>query len=337
MVEDPNPPPALKETPPKDRIVNEKGQVETPHLESGNVSKPVLVTTSLSRTLDCLFANNASVFRCLPKYMGMTFLRGLVAQFFAYLFPEIIPTAVSVVLADVVLTRWHVAFIHSVISKENKLNIFKRVFSIKRPCSPAMRKATISVLVCSLAECAATYLPQGLALDWFNEADGSNDNDITINLSPSTVIFVCLGIGCLLKFLLVIPATVSKVRVAASIFAVSNARLAENQPLPETEDSIKSSKESYIRALLAKPKEPEEMLLPFDPTFDGMINEGEVIGVLDAWRSCDGASRCRIVKIYAFAGLLYVAQLALIYVAFRCVHPDGAEGMSGLNKRWMMI
>ncbi|KAI5302108.1 hypothetical protein KEM56_001030 [Ascosphaera pollenicola] len=322
MVEDPYPPPTLNQTSPKDTVVNEKGQVDVPHLESGTSEPRKLVTSSLSRTLDCLFKNGASAFRCLPKYVGMTMLRSFVTGFFAWFLPDMI-SVFAVVLADVVLTRWHVAFIHSLISKENKKNIFKRVFAIERPCSPTMRKATISVLVCSLAESTTTFLSVNLVLAWYGEDFSQAPNLGLDNYMP---LVTYLGLVGMLNFLLVIPATVSKVRVSASMFAAKNLQLQGRVSLTEPSDLPESTKFSKIRGyLFTAQQEPEEMLLPFDPTFDGMIEEGETIGVLDAWKSCNWSARCRIIKAYGIVGLLYIAKLVTIVTAVTLI----AEGKPG--------
>ncbi|KAI5297016.1 hypothetical protein KEM55_005266 [Ascosphaera atra] len=302
-------------------IDNEKGgsepsspvQSNTTDIESG--AAPRAPATSFIRTIPSTLKTGAStIFRGLKmhillnmmRFMVFLLLQGLLTFLTETVQTNLFSFAATMVFADVLLTRWHVAFVHAIMSKENAKGVWARVCAVQRPCAPAMRRATASVFLCSVVEITAAILPVKLFQIYNPFVSTDNAKEDSKNLMWFSL--KIMGVATLLELLLVVPATVTKARVAASVFAAQNLKIKEQM---RSQRVVVASPKGVVEVDEYEGELPEDTLLPFDPTFGGTVEEGEVIGLLDAWKSFEWPSRRQVLKYFGLAAAIHTALLVV--------------------------
>jgi hypothetical protein len=215
-----------------------------------------------------------------------------------------IPRGVDVVLATVVLSRISLAWNHIVISEPSTKYWFRRLPSIK-----LWPKVALPTLVASAAEQISVGLPVGLFLAFgMDKVTQSRVGDMSNSECRAYIIklLALIALGIFSAIAIVVPATVTLVRVQASL-------------LPEDQETI----------------------VPFDRSFGGRVVPAIVggsgcVGMLDAWKTFDWNSRVRILKVYGKVFLIqfgvYVLFFTLITAELRLIlGKDLAEYLKGLH------
>lgn len=240
--------------------------------------KQIPITSKLRSAMKHLRAKAGfwSRFRGLSLWIILAFTTGRIADVFAFV--PYIPGGVNYIMASVVTSHLYMAWTHIVISEPSSKYWFRRLPNIK-----LWSKVAIPTAVAGIADHLSGRLPMHLAqayrLDQLAESDFANMKACAIKVLVFKVMSV-LALGLILKVLIVIPASVTLIRVQASLLS-----------------------------------EEEETIVPFDRTFDGkvvpeIVDGSGVIGMLDAWKTFDWNSRVRLLKLYAKVG----AMEAAVYV-----------------------
>ena len=245
------------------------------------------ITTSIRRTINFLRSRYGylSSFRGVSLFVCLTFARMFIIQFFGI--PSFMNNwagfAVASVLADMILARWHMTWIHIVISEPSTKRWWRRAppFSTWTKIAPAMA-------VYSLATQFAKILPvaAGMSFGVFKrmkhpEFDPHN-GEVKAAFGQSLFIFFLI---IALAVLVQLPASVILIRVAASM-------------LPEENETV----------------------VPFDRSFGGKVTptiiggQGKV-GIVEAWTSFDWAARTRVLKL----AVKIVAIMMALWVFFALV------------------
>jgi len=181
-------------------------------------------------------------------------------------------------LAELVLARFEMTWVHIVISEPSTLPWYKRIPQGWKPFKNILPAAALK----SAATQIVMILPAAYAcnskLSRFHQTP---DTPMSPSDARAIVIdaFITMTMYLVLVVLIEIPATVTFVRVAASM-------------LPEQDESI----------------------VPFDRTFNGKVTPEIVggagkFGILEAWRSFDRSSRIRLLKLL---GKVVAIQIALM-------------------------
>ncbi|KUJ17240.1 uncharacterized protein LY89DRAFT_685152 [Mollisia scopiformis] len=228
--------------------------------------KPQPITSSFRRTLRHLGGFRAR-FRGILMYFISTFAIGVVGSILsAFPILSYIPRPFWNGVATVVCALLPLTWTHIAISQPSPKTWFRRIPSMK-----TWKKVAAPTAVLAVAEQLSVFLPVYLAM-----ATGLTDKkpkEIAYMNGGQQTATACKGLGVLafslaLSFLIVIPAKVTLVRVQASL-------------LPDTDESS----------------------VPFDRSFGGkvvpeIVGGSGVIGMLDAWKTFDWASRIRLIKAY---------------------------------------
>jgi hypothetical protein len=178
------------------------------------------------------------------------------------------------------------------------------------------KKVAAPTAVLAIAEQLSVYLPIYLAIVTGITDQKPEDVANMTGGQRTAMAFQGIGIfifGLVLAFLIVIPANVTLTRVQASLLS-----------------------------------DAEETIVPFDRSFGGkvipeIVGGTGVIGMLDAWKTFDWASRIRLIKTYVkvfamqFAvtilfALVLVAQIFMIVGRdwSKLIPEDGDKGDKGL-------
>lgn len=180
----------------------------------------------------------------------------------------IIAHALAKIAADVVLATVDMAWVHIVISEPSPKPLRKRVLGYRNwiKIAPAVG---LKAVASQLSFVLPLYLSIAVGLSPFDD-----DGKIAFNLQGSAGVGILKALApTLLSIALVvlveIPATVTMVRVAASM-------------LPEEDETV----------------------VPFDRSFGGKVTPAVVggagkIGLLDAWKTFTWPSRMRLLKLLA--------------------------------------
>ncbi|ODH45985.1 hypothetical protein GX48_07932 [Paracoccidioides brasiliensis] len=254
-------------------------------------SPPGPITRSLRTAILHLRARVGpwSRFHGLNVYLCMSICRTLLAKLFLsshHRNPDPLQSLV-LIATDVVSAPLELAWVHIVIS-----NPSERPFWWRIPGCGSWVKIAPAVALRSVASQLTLVLPAQLGLrliQWPVNQSNSSFSDPEYN--PNSDVLVALGVLVLswaLAVLVEIPATVTMIRVAASL-------------LPEEEETI----------------------VPFDRTFGGKVQpvllggSGGKIGLLDAWRTFTWPSRIRLLQVLAktFAMLTAVALTCAVFLA----------------------
>ncbi|EEH41167.1 hypothetical protein PAAG_03453 [Paracoccidioides lutzii Pb01] len=289
VVEDPHPdiytPITIPDSSSKSPINNTSSSLDTTAF-----SPPGPITRSLRTAILHLRARAGpwSRFRGLNVYLCMGICRTLLAKLFLsshHRNPDPLQSLI-LIATDVVSAPLELAWVHIVVSKPSERPFWRRI-----PGCSSWVKIAPAVALRSAASQLTLDLPAQLGLrliQWPVNQGNSSFSDPEYN--PNSDILIALGVLVLswaLVVLVEIPATVTMIRVAASLL----------------------------------PKE-EETIVPFDRTFGGKVQPvilggSGKIGLLDAWRTFTWPSRIRLLKVLAktFAMLTAVALTCAVFLA----------------------
>jgi len=251
-------------------------------------------------------------FRGLAIYIATAFAVNSVGGFLS-VFPllRIFPRPFWNGVATVLCATLSLAWTHIVISEPSPKTWFRRL-----PALRMWKKVAAPTAVLAIAEQLSVYLPIYLAIVTGITDQKPEDVANMTGGQRTAMAFQGIGIfifGLVLAFLIVIPANVTLTRVQASLLS-----------------------------------DAEETIVPFDRSFGGkvipeIVGGTGVIGMLDAWKTFDWASRIRLIKTYVkvfamqFAvtilfALVLVAQIFMIVGRdwSKLIPEDGDKGDKGL-------
>ncbi|KAH6717419.1 hypothetical protein DL95DRAFT_388792 [Leptodontidium sp. 2 PMI_412] len=228
--------------------------------------KPQLITSSFRRTLRHLGGFSARF-----RGFGIFIVNALAVQWIAGVLSVIpiinlLPRGFSNAVALVLCAQLSLTWTHIVISQPSPRTWFRRLAPVKM-----WKKVAIPTAVFALAEQLAVYIPIYMSiLAGLVDKDAKQIVDLTPN-QKTAMTFKAIGIlifGLVFAFLIVIPANVTLTRVQASLL-----------------------------------EDTEETIVPFDRSFGGkvipeIVGGSGMIGMLDAWKTFDWASRIRLIKTY---------------------------------------
>ncbi|KAF7512892.1 hypothetical protein GJ744_011995 [Endocarpon pusillum] len=244
------------------------------------------ITSSIRRTINHLRARYGylSRFRGLSLFLCLTIARLFIIQFVC--FPQFMTNWIGFcfasVLADLILARWEMTWIHVVISEPTQKNWWKRAPAIKN-----WTKIAPAVALWSMASQIAKVMPiiVGMSFGAFKRMSNPDyqpsRSELHAAAAQSLLVFV---LAVAFTVLIQLPATVIVVRVAASM-------------LPEENETV----------------------VPFDRSFGGKVTPAILggqgkIGMVEAWKSFDRSSRIRLVKLMAKILAIMTALWILVVV-----------------------
>jgi hypothetical protein len=251
------------------------------------------ITSSIRRTINHLRARFGylSAFRGLNLFICLSFARLFIIQFFGIpaFMNNWIGFCIASVLADVVLSRWLMTWIHIVISEPTQAKWWKRA-----PPINSWVKIAPAVALASAAAQFATVMPiiLGLSFGTFKRMRHPEFQPSRGELGAACAqsLFVVI-LTIVFAILVQLPTSVMLVRVAASM-------------LPEENETV----------------------VPFDRSFDGKVTPAIIggqgkIGMVEAWKSFDWSSRVRLVKLMAkVVAIMFALWLLAIAVTIGEAH-----------------
>ncbi|KIW23967.1 uncharacterized protein PV07_09709 [Cladophialophora immunda] len=276
---EPTDPPAYSATPaPKPA----HGQPDGPEDDTDGDAEVLLVrnkpfTASIRQTILHLRARAGywSRFRGLSMFLAWNMVGGFLISIIANIFPNRLGIAVAAIIAETALATWHMAWVHIVISEPSEKRWYKRI-----PTLRTWPKIAPAVALWATTHQVVAILPM-LVCGSFGSLKHMDNPDY----KPGRKDLYAVGGQGILGFslmvalfvLLQIPATVTLVRVAASM-------------LPEEDETI----------------------VPFDRTFGGKTTPAIIggqgkIGLVEAWRSFSWESRMRLLRLMAKVTLIFLA------------------------------
>jgi len=273
---DPSAPPAYSAAPKPTR-----GEPEDPDFDVEDDADVLLVrnkpiTASVRGTIEHLRARAGfmSRFRGLSMFLAWNMVCGFLISVIANVFHNRLGVAIAAIIAETALSTWHQGWIHIVISEPSEKRWYHRI--------PSMRtwpKMAPAVAIWATTNQIVSILPM-LVTGSFGSLKHMRNPDYEPGRKD---LFAVGGQGMLgvilmamLFVLLQIPATVTMVRVAASM-------------LPEEDETI----------------------VPFDRTFGNQTTPAIIggqgkIGLVEAWRSFPWASRMRLLKLMVKVTLIFI-------------------------------
>ncbi|KIW19504.1 hypothetical protein PV08_00076 [Exophiala spinifera] len=267
---EPTSPPAYSETPtPKTTDEEDGGDLLLVR------NKPV--TASIRATILHLRARAGywSRLRGLSMFIVWSFVSGFFVSTLGTAFGSRLGFAFAAILVETMLSTLHMAWIHIVISEPNPKRWYQRIPSVK-----TWPKIAPAVALWATANQVVAILPRLVcgsfgSLKHMNNPDYTPDKKDLYAVGAQGVMGMFLTV--LLFVLLQIPASVTMVRVAASM-------------LPEEDETI----------------------VPFDRTFGGkttptILGGQGKIGLVEAWRSFAWSSRVRLVKLMIKVAVIVMA------------------------------
>ncbi|EXJ57635.1 hypothetical protein A1O7_07984 [Cladophialophora yegresii CBS 114405] len=285
---EPTEPPAYSATTPAPKPTN--GLPEDPDLDPEDNAEILLVrnkpfTASIRATLQHLRARAGfwSRFRGLSMFLAWNMLCGFLISVIANVFlGNRLGVAFAAIVAETALATWHMAWVHIIISEPSQKRWYKRIPTIR-----TWPKIAPAVALWATTNQVVSILPM-LVCGSFGSLNRMRDPEY----EPGRKDLYAVGGQGVLGFslmvflfvLLQIPATVTLVRVAASM-------------LPEEDETI----------------------VPFDRTFGGKTTPAIVggqgkIGLVEAWRSFPWASRMRLLKLMIKVVLIFMACWMLVTI-----------------------
>ncbi|KIX99606.1 uncharacterized protein Z520_04239 [Fonsecaea multimorphosa CBS 102226] len=234
-------------------------------------------TASIRQTIQHLRARAGywSRFRGLSMFFAWNMICGLLISIIATIFPNRLGVAFAAIVAETALATFHMAWVHIVISEPSEKRWYKRIPSIR-----TWPKIAPAVALWATTHQVVSILPM-LVCGSFGSLKHMENPDY----QPGRKDLYAVGGQGVLGFslmvalfvLLQIPATVTLVRVAASM-------------LPEEDETI----------------------VPFDRTFGGKTTPAIIggqgkIGLVEAWRSFPWQSRMRLLRLMAKVTLIFLA------------------------------
>ena len=238
-------------------------------------NKPV--TSSLRATILHLRARAGywSRFRGLSLFLVWNVLTGIIISALSSASHNRLMLGVASIVAETILARYHMTWIHIVISEPSPKRWYKRVppFKTYTKIAPAVALWALSAQVVAILPMLVCGSFGSLKHMKNPEYQPDKKDLYAVGAQGFFGMFLMLTLFVLLQ----VPATVTMVRVAASM-------------LPEEDESI----------------------VPFDRTFDGQTRAEIVggqgkVGLVEAWRSFPRASRVRLMKTIAKVALIVMA------------------------------
>lgn len=242
------------------------------------------ITTSIRRTITFLRARygKLSPFRGLALFFCLMIARFCIIQLFGIpaFMNNFLGFAVASVIADMLLARWTMTWIHIVISEPSPLRWWRRA-----PALDTWTRIAPAMLVYSVATQISKILPVvvGMSFGVFKRMRHPEfePHRREVNAALGQTFFVMFLIIAL-AVLVQLPASVIMIRVAASM-------------LPEDAETV----------------------VPFDRSFGGKVTPAIVggkgkIGMVEAWRSFEWAARARLLKLAAKVVVIMIA----LWIAF---------------------
>ncbi|KAJ5662600.1 uncharacterized protein N7477_010216 [Penicillium maclennaniae] len=247
--------------------------------EAEMASHPAPITSKLRRAVKHLRARGGfwSRFRGLSMYIVISIAHSILVGIFPISMLSFMGQLIVQPLVSVLLSTWHMAWVHIVISEPSPKRFYQRIPSYRTFVKIAPAAALESALAC-----AALYVPLAIAkaAGWINMQPDMDH--ATSNLCGYLAVS---ALPAFLSFLLSIPGRVIFVRVAASM-------------LPEEDETIVPFDRSFGGKV--------------QPSIVGGSGK---IGLRDAWTTFDWAGRVRFVKVIAKAFAIEVALVVLAVVA----------------------
>jgi hypothetical protein len=262
------------------------------------------ITSSIRRTINHLRSRYGylSRFRGLSLFLCLSAARLFIIQLLGAIFftKNWIAFCIASFLADLVLARWEMTWIHVVISEPSPKKWWRRA-----PPLNTWLKIAPAVALRSVASQFAKVVPivVGMSFGAFKKmrSPGYQPSNGEVNAAGAQSLFVFV-LAIALAVLVQLPATVIVVRVAASM-------------LPEENETV----------------------VPFDRSFGGKVTPAIIggqgkIGMLEAWQSFDWSSRTRLVKLIAkIVAIMIALWILLIVVAIGEAHlVIGTENMKAV-------
>jgi tetrahydromethanopterin S-methyltransferase subunit F len=245
-------------------------------------NKPV--TSSLRQTIHHLRlrAGYLSRFRGLSMYLIWNMASGFLVGIMGGAMRSRSVVALAAIVAETLLSTLHMAWVHIVISEASQKKWYQRIPSFKTwpKIAPAVALWATTNQVVSILPMLVTG-SFGSLKHMHNPTYEPDQKDLYAIGAQG---FLAMVLMLLLFLLLQIPASVTLVRVAASM-------------LPEEDETI----------------------VPFDRTFGGKTTPAIVggqgkIGLVEAWRSFPWDSRVRLVKLMAKVALVAISCWVLFTI-----------------------
>jgi hypothetical protein len=243
--------------------------------------KQAAITSSFRKTLKHLQAKGGlpSRFRGFSIFLVNSILFSIISSSLSAI--PLVPSTVAAVLASVLLANFSMAWTHIVISDPNPKPWFRRLPSMR-----LYKKIVTPAAILAVAEQLSVLLPATLAKVY----DFGKLKETAPTMSGGRTVVVGLEgfsifiFGLVLAFFFVLPANVVLTRVQASLL-----------------------------------DDAEESIVPFDRSFGGkvvpeIVGGTGIIGMVDAWKTFDWASRIRLVKSYAKVLLMQIGVIILFVI-----------------------
>ncbi|KAJ5651654.1 hypothetical protein N7507_009080, partial [Penicillium longicatenatum] len=286
------------------RIDNDNDDLAKPYdpndAEPAAAPTPKPITSKLRTTVKHLRARAGfwSRFRGFSMFMTYSIARAMLSAIIPVPSSSFIGQFFVQSLVGVLLSGLQMTWVWIVITEPSPKRFYQRI-----PSYRTWVKVAPAALLEDALTAAAFFLPMAVAqfAGAFNITPGNNNTlaDMCRWLAVTTV-------PAILAFLVTVPARVIFVRVAASM-------------LPEEQETI----------------------VPFDRSFGGKVQPAIVggsgkIGLLDAWKTFDWASRVRFVKVIlkTFAMEVAVGALAVLVLGGQLFYmmPKGTQGNGSPEK-----
>ncbi|KIX03536.1 uncharacterized protein Z518_07089 [Rhinocladiella mackenziei CBS 650.93] len=245
-------------------------------------------TASIRQTIRHLQARAGfwSRFRGLSMFLVWNMAGGFLVSVIGGVFRNPIGSAFAAILTETALATWHMTWVHIVISEPSKKRWYKRI-----PPMKTWPKIAPAVALWATTNQIVSILPL-LVCGSFGSLKHMSDPEYQPGRKDLYAVgaqgLMGMTLTIILFVLLQIPASVTLVRVAASM-------------LPEEDETI----------------------VPFDRTFGGKTTPPIVggqgkIGLMEAWRSFPWASRIRLLKLMikvAFIGMACWLLFTIVLIA----------------------
>lgn len=231
--------------------------------------KPQFITSKIGTTIKHLRARAGywSRFRGFSIFVVYAIAQSLVVHLLtvSLVTHRLMGHIIATFIADVILCRFEMAWVHIVISEPSPLPWYKRVPGGFKPWKKIVGAAALKSAACNLAIALLAIFACRPSISHLYMAPNTPMTEAQAEQTLlDSAIFLLM---CPTLTLITAPAIVTFVRVAASM-------------LPEQDEPI----------------------VPFDRTFDGKVIPEAVggsgkIGVVDAWRTFDRSSWIRLLKL----------------------------------------
>ena len=249
-------------------------------------SKPI--TSNIRTTVKHLKAQAGpwSRFRGLQVAIVYQLAYALLFNLFSSFSRSLLAQSLFAVVTHTVLSRLNMTWTHVVMSNPSSKGWWRRLPSLK-----IASKIFLPTAIWAASEQLALYIPALMfgtyGLDRYSE-DPSHYREVAPDVlaSDATQAFICALVALFIVFAIVFPATVTLIRVQASM-------------LPEEDEAI----------------------VPFDRSFGGKVEPAVAggsgcVSMLDAWKTFDWAARIRLIKLYFKVIALQVLTTLMFVVAF---------------------